>query len=133
MLLIFLSQYAKNYFENVLSLGPCGEYYCYRVEELNIWWQHGENERENSIADTVQSRDGKFVIVVHMVAVTLGLEIKCLCEHLSQNGRKELIVSDVLDLGTQDLSRLLVQGFLVPMWVHGLQKTRNSVNVVARG
>ena len=68
-----------------------------------------------------------------MVAVTLGLEIKRLCEHLSQNGRKELIVGDVLDLGPQDLSRLLVQGFLVPMWVDGLQKTRNPVNVAARG
>ena len=127
MLLIFLSQYAEGYFENVLSLGPCGEYYCYRVEELNIWWQHGENERENSIADTVQSRDGKFVIVVHMVAVTLGLELESLGEDLPQDGGEELVVGDVLDLGPHHLPGLLVKRLLVPVRVDGLQQRGQPV------
>ena len=50
-----------------------------------------------------------------------------LSENLAKDGRQELVVSDVLDLGSDDLPTLLVEGLLVPVGVDCLEQGGDPV------
>ena len=92
----------------------------YRVVELKESWEKRWDELKDCIADAVEGGRRQLVVVVHVVTIALRLEVERLGEHLSKDGRQELVVGDVLDLGTHDLSTLLVESLLVPVWVDRL-------------
>ena len=48
-------------------------------------------------------------------------------ENLAEDCRQELVVSDVLDLGSDYLSAFLIEGLLVPVWVDRLEQGGNPV------
>ena len=99
----------------------------YRVVELQKPWQQGGDELQNGIAHTVQCGGWQLVVVVHVVAIALGLEMEGLSEHFPQDGRQELVIRDVLDLSAHNLPALLVQSLLVPVRVDGLQEGGDPV------
>ena len=96
--------------------------HTHRTVELQLPGQQGGDELEDGVAHTVEGRGGQLVVVVHVVAVTLGLQLEGLGEDLAQDGREELVVGDVLDLCPDHLPRLLVERLLVPVGVDGLQE-----------
>ena len=95
--------------------------------ELQLAGQQGGDELEDGVAHAVKGGGGQLVVVVHVVAVTLGLELESLGEDLPQDGGEELVIGDVLDLGPHHLPRLLVERLLVPVRVDGLQERGESV------
>ena len=95
--------------------------------ELQHPGEQGRDELEHGVTHAVQGRGGQLVVVVHVVAVALGLELEGLGEHLAQDGGQELVVGDVLDLRPDHLPGLLVQGLLVPVGVDGLEERGDPV------
>ena len=77
---------------------------------------------KDCIAHAVQSRHGQVIVVAHVVVVHLGFQSERVNQLLAQEGRQKLVVSDVLDFGTHHTSRLLIQCFLVPVWVDRLKQ-----------
>ena len=104
-----------------------GEGSFYRVVELKEAGEKGGDELKDGIANTVEGGGRQLVVVVHMVPVALRLEVEGLSENLAEDCRQKLVVSDVLDLGSDDLPALLVEGLLVPVGVDGLQQGGDPV------
>ena len=94
--------------------------YTHGTVQLQLAGQEGRDELEDGVTHAVQGGGGQLVVVVHVVTIALRLEVERLGEHLSKDGRQELVVGDVLDLSTHDLSTLLVESLLVPVWVDRL-------------
>ena len=99
----------------------------HRTVELQFPGQQGGDELEDGVPHAVEGGGGQLVVVVHVVAVTFGLQLEGLSEHLAQYGREELVVGDVLDLGPHHLPGLLVERLLVPVGVDGLQEGGQTV------
>ena len=98
-----------------------------RAVELQHPRQQGRDELEHGVTHAVQGRGGQLIVIIHVVAITLGLELEGLGEDLAQDGGQELVVGDVLDLCPDHLPGLLVQGLLVPVGVDGLQQRGEPV------
>ena len=99
----------------------------YRVVELEESRQERWDELKDCIADAVESGCRKLIVVVHVVAVALRLQVERLGENLAEDCRQELVVGDVLHLGSNDLPTLLVEGLLVPVRVDGLEQGGDPV------
>ena len=98
-----------------------------RAVELQHPRQQGGDKLKHGVAHAVQGCGGQLIVVIHVIAVPLGLELEGLGEDLAQDGGQELVVGDVLDLRPHHLPGLLVQGLLVPVGVDGLQKRGEPV------
>ena len=99
----------------------------YRIVELKESWEKRWDELKDCIADAVESGRRKLIVVVHVVAVALRLQVERLGENLAEDCRQELVVGDVLDLGPDDLPALLVEGLLVPVGVDCLEQGGDPV------
>ena len=99
----------------------------YRIVELEESWEKRWDELKDCIADAVESGCRKLIVVIHVVAVALRLQVERLGENLAEDCRQELVVGDVLDLGPDDLPALLVEGLLVPVGVDCLEQGGDPV------
>lgn len=68
-------------------------------------------------------------VVSHEVAIGERFEIVGAVDGIANNGREPLVVDDVLILGDQDSTRLLIQTLVAPRRMHSLQRTCHSLRL----